>query len=356
MTEGRIEVIAAGLLTTIQDLGRPGYARYGLGPGGAADGFALRAANLLVDNEPGAAGLEITLAGPELRFRRSISFAVSGADLGLELDGRTIPSWRGITARAGQTLRFRPVARGCRAYLAVSGGLDVPVSLGSRSSDPRARLGWREGRAVKAGDALPVAGGAVTQARLDRLALSLEQMLPPGQESPADYLDREVVAAADGPQADHFSPAALARFYRSVYQVAPSSDRMGLRLNGPAVSPERADIVSDGLIAGAVQVARDGRPVCLLAGHHTTGGYPKIAVIGRAHLRVAAQRPPLAHLSFVRVDPADLEEEAATYLSILRGWEERRLGELPGRLYRLRGGVTVRVRRQGDSPKRPGGR
>lgn len=338
MSASVIEVISPGLLTTVQDLGRPGYARYGLGPGGAADDFALRAANFLADNPPGAAGLEVTLAGPAIRFSAGTSLAIAGADLGPALDGRPLENWRGYMVSAGQVLTFGRPVRGCRAYLAVHGGVDIPPAMGSRSTDLKAGLGWGGGRPLAAGDRLPVGGGIVPASRLDALALAFERLLPAGDESPGGYLDREAVAATAGPQEDHFDPATVSLFHSSAFIVATASDRMGLRLEGPAIRPLRPDIVSDGLVAGAVQVPESGQPLCLLAGHQTTGGYPKIAVAGLAHLRVLAQRAPLARVAFFGAAQDDLDAEAAAYLHAVRAWEAWRLGGRATRLFRVRNG------------------
>lgn len=348
MADVGLEIIAPGLLTTVQDLGRPGYARYGLGPGGAVDTYALRAANFLVDNPPEAAGLEITLTGPVIRFRGESCIAVCGADMRAAIDGRPIENWRGYVVRDGSTLNFGGLLRGCRSYLAVSGGIDVDVVMGSRSTDLRAGLGYGGGRAVAAGDVLPVAARPVSSERLDRLGLGLRRLLPAGEADPGDYLDRCSVVAGDGPQVDHFARKQLEVFYGSVFTVDPASDRMGLRLDGPRLPPERPDIISDALVAGAVQVPESGQPLCLLAGHQTTGGYPKIASIGQAHLRVAAQRPPFSPFSLAWAETEAIEAEAAAYVGLLRAWEAARLGRPPGRLYRLLPDSVARV----DPPSR----
>ncbi|MHB0884539.1 MAG: 5-oxoprolinase subunit C family protein [Bacillota bacterium] len=343
MSRAVVEVIAPGLSTTVQDLGRPGFARYGLAPGGAADDFAIRAANLLVDNPPEAAALEVTLRGPTLRFGSAAAIAITGADLGASLDGRPLEGWRGHRVSAGQTLAFGRPVQGCRAYLTVHGGLDVPVSMGSRSTDLRAGLGWGGGRALVAGDRLPVSGRGVPAGRLEALALGLERLLPAGDRWPGDYLEREAVAASPGPQEDHFAPSVVDRFFSARFTVGAASDRMGLRLVGPVVAPMKPDIVSDGLVAGAVQVPESGQPLCLLAGHQTTGGYPKIAVAGVAHQRVLGQRPPLSGLAFFRTAQADLDAEAVAYLVALRAWEAFRLGERPPRVFAFPGGPLCRV-------------
>ena len=151
------------------------------------------------------------------------------------------------------------------------------------------------------------------------------------------------MGASPGPQEDHFAPAVIDRFFSARFSVGAASDRMGLRLMGAAVPPMKADIVSDGLVAGAVQVPESGQPLCLLAGHQTTGGYPKIAVAGLAHQRVLGQRPPLSGLTFYRTAQTDIDAEAVGYLVALRAWESFRLGESPSRVFAFFGGPLCRV-------------
>ena len=267
-----IEVLDGGLLTTVQDRGRCGYQRYGVPVSGAMDPFALRAANMLVGNPDSAAGLEVTLLGPRLRFLADATIAVTGADLGGVLDGRPIARWSPVRVPASSVLSFDGARDGVRAYLAIAGGLDVPLVLGSRSTYLRSRLGGFEGRALKAGDILRV--------------LEPASRLPAGPPVPGAgfsipvYGHSHVLRIVLGPQDDWFTEAGLRTFLASTYTVTPQSDRMGTRFSGPRIEHRAgADIVSDGTPLGAVQVAGDGVPIVLAADRGTAGGYTKIATV-----------------------------------------------------------------------------
>lgn len=292
-----IEVLDGGLLTTVQDTGRFGYQRYGVPVSGAMDLLALRAANRLAGNEDEAAALEITLLGPRLRFLASTSFALAGADLGATLDGRPVSSWETLTASAGQTLAFGSVRDGVRAYLAISGGIEVPPVLGSRSTYTRSKLGGLKGRALTAGDVLAVGkNGAVIDAT--------RRHLPAGGRPKYGHEHRLRVVL--GPQDDRFTDAGLLTFFCSGYTVTGQSDRMGCRLSGPTIEHKSGpDIVSDGSPFGGVQVAGDGMPIVLMADRGTAGGYTKIATVIGADIGRLAQAAPG---DTVRFEAVSIEE------------------------------------------------
>jgi KipI family sensor histidine kinase inhibitor len=303
-----VEIIAPGLQTTVQDLGRTGYARFGVPSAGTMDAFAARAANRLVGNSDGAAVLEITLAGPTLRLPSyGAVFAVTGADLSPQLDGNDVPGWTTCVAPPGAALKFGKRRAGLRAYLAVAGGFVVPPVLGSASTYLRGPFGGHEGRALQAGDRLlarhPPAGA-------ERLA---GRALTPAARPP---YDREpVVRVVLGPHAERFTGEAVAALLGSTYTVGPASDRMGYRLQGPALARhEPADILSQGLPLGGVQVPGDGQPIILLADHQTTGGYPLIATVIRADLPLLAQ---LAPGDSVRFRAVAVDEARAAYVQQL---------------------------------------
>jgi biotin-dependent carboxylase-like uncharacterized protein len=305
-----IEVIDGGMLTTVQDLGRHGYQRYGVPVSGALDRFALRAGNRLVGNEDGAAGLEVTLIGPRLRFLAPATIALTGADLGARLNGQPAPRWQSVVVEAGAVLSFVEPSDGVRAYLAVAGGLDVPVVLGSRSTYTRSKLGGVDGRPLKPGDALEVRG--------DRPVLLGGALRLPEANRPA-YGHAHALRVVLGPQDDRFTPRGIDTFLSSAYTVTPQSDRMGCRLNGPVIEHLRGpDIVSDGIPFGAVQVAGDGVPIVLLADRGTAGGYTKIATVIGPDLPRLAQAAPGDTVTFTRVDLA------AAYAAVA---EEERLLE-----------------------------
>ena len=242
------EVLDGGILTTVQDRGRNGYQRYGVPQSGALDSYALRVGNLLVGNPEAAAGLEMTLAGPRLRLLADTVLAVTGADLQASLNDAPFPPWRATPAPAGAILSFGDMARGMRAYLAVAGGIDVPPVMGSRSTYVRARLGGIEGRPLRPGDLLPTSW----EGPVDRVA---GRLLPAGGV-PVPQMPFPVLRVVLGPHADAFSPEGVQAFLDGAYTISPQSDRTGYRLQGPAVEHSgRADIVSEGVPLGAVQVA-----------------------------------------------------------------------------------------------------
>jgi antagonist of KipI len=289
-----IEVIDGGMLTTVQDLGRLGYQRYGVPTSGALDLFSLRAANRLAGNRDDAAGLEMTLLGPRLKFLVPATIALTGADLGARLDGQLVPRWQSVLVHAGAVLTFAAPRDGMRAYLAVAGALDVPVVLGSRSTYTRSKLGGVEGRPLKAGDLLHVCG--------DRPVVLGGALRLPEACQPA-YGHAHVLRVVLGPQDDRFTARGIDTFLSSTYTVAPQSDRMGYRLTGPSIEHLRGpDIVSDGTPLGAVQVAGDGVPIVLLADRGTAGGYAKIATAIGPDLPRLAQALPGDTVTFVRID------------------------------------------------------
>jgi biotin-dependent carboxylase-like uncharacterized protein len=303
-----IDVVDGGMLTTVQDLGRYGYQRYGVPTSGAMDLFSLRAANRLVGNSDEAACLEMTLAGPRLRFVAPATIAVTGADLGARLDGDAMPTWRSVLVEPGAELWFAGPQAGIRAYLAVGGAVDVPLVLGSRSTYTRSRLGGLDGRRLQAGDALHIAS--------ERPAvLGGTLHLPVAQRPVCGH--SHVLRVVLGPQDDRFTAAGIATFLSSTYTVGPQSDRMGYRLSGPRIEHVRGpDIISDGTPFGAVQVAGDGVPIVLLADRGTAGGYTKIATVIGPDIPTLAQAGPGDTVTFESVG---LDEAYAA----VRAQEER---------------------------------
>lgn len=282
-----LEVLSAGVLTTVQDRGRHGIRRLGIASAGVADPFAAAAANRAVGNDDDAAVLEAALVAPTLRFLRGLAFAIAGADDGPVLvtpDQRTeaIPAGVAVAAPAGSVLRFEGRRSGCRLYLAFAGGLDVPVVLGSRSTDLVGGFGGFEGRALRRGDRLfvgepgPRGTGRAPATR--------------GEPAPDTTATVRVVL---GPQADAFAPEAILRLIGGAFRVTSASDRVALRLTGPLLPHRgRGEIVTDGLVPGCIQVPPDGQPIVTLADGPTTGGYPKIGVVRSADLGVLAQLVP----------------------------------------------------------------
>jgi biotin-dependent carboxylase-like uncharacterized protein len=283
-----------GPLTTIQDLGRFGHLRVGIPTSGPMDLEAFVLANRLVGNGDNAAGLECTLVGPRLEFSDERLVAVTGADMAPTLNGEAVPAWQGLRVKAGDLLRLGPAKSGVRAYVAVAGGLETPLVLGSRSTYPRGRLGGLEGRALRKGDRLPL--GPVAAARPRRVQ----------PERVPRYGPEAQVAVILGPQDDRFSPAGIAAFLEGPYELLPQSDRMGARFKGPFIEHTRGhDIVSDGVPMGGIQVIGEGQPIVLLADRQSAGGYTKIATVCSFDLGRIAQLKPGGRLRFRRVTVAE---------------------------------------------------
>jgi len=291
-------VVEPGLLTTVQDLGRPGYQRVGIPPSGPLDRTAFVVANRLVGNPDGAAGLELTLRGPRLEVRRECVVAVTGAEMGFAVTGREAPAWTAVRLKPGDVVTFRMATAGCRAYLAVAGGLNVPPALGSRATYLRGRLGGLEGRALQKGDGLPVGASALALDRLEGRTVPL----PRCPTYPSEVECRVVL----GPQDDRFTPEGIAAFLEGPYMVTPQADRMGYRLKGPTITHARGhDLISDGIPLGGIQVPGEGQPIVLLVDRQTTGGYTKIATVISVDISRIGQTKPGQRVRFRQVTLAE---------------------------------------------------
>lgn len=304
MAGDAIEVKAPGLATTVQDLGRPGYYHLGIPLSGAMDRYALAAANLLVGNEPGAAGLEAVFMGPELVVGRDATVAVCGAELPAKLDGEPVPGWTSFAVRAGQTLSFDYLRRGARAYVAVSGGIDVPVVLGSRSTYPLGALGGLEGRALKEGDRLPLGAGAGAAA-----GRSVPEALRRGPSgSPVE------LRMLPGLYWHRVTEAAGARFFEDVWKVAPEADRIGYRFRGGAplefvpreqpfgAGSDPSNIVDACYPYGSVQVPGGTEPIVLHRDAVSGGGYMMVGTVVSADMDLIGQLQPHTPVRFKKVD------------------------------------------------------
>ncbi|OLT26858.1 allophanate hydrolase [Actinomadura sp. CNU-125] len=279
-----IEVVRPGPLATVQDLGRPGLAHLGVPRSGAADERALRLANRLVGNPEGAAGVELTLGGAVLRFHRAAWIAVTGAPLALRIGGRGYGTNAPCHVPSGASVEFGMPGSGLRSYLAVRGGLAVGEVLGSRSTDLLSGLGPAP---LQAGDRLPL--GSVT--RLDPITVDVA----PGSSFP----ETPVLRVLPGPRDGWFAPDALRTLTSAVYEVSPDSNRVGVRLDGPALRRSRqGELGSEGMVTGSVQVPPSGLPIVFLADHPTTGGYPVVAVLASASVPDAAQLRPGQRVRF----------------------------------------------------------
>jgi len=306
------KVLSPGFLTTVQDLGRVGYERLGVPGCGAMDRVALMAANALVGNPPGAAGLECALLGPALRVEGECLVAAGGRGFVLEVGGRQLPLWMAAWVRRGEVVALLPIEGAGWSYLAFSGGVDVAPVMGSRATYLRGGFGGLEGRALQEGDSLELGEASQLYERAGREL--------PGGLRPA-YADRVEVEVVLGPQADAFTEAGQAAFLEGEYTLSPACDRMGYRLAGPAVAHRSGvDILSEGIPLGAVQVPGDGQPIVLMADHQTAGGYPKIGVVTGASLPLLAQCPP--GRGRVRFRAVSVEQAQVEWRRIVRGLQE----------------------------------
>lgn len=298
-----------GLQTSVQDLGRPGFQQYGVVAGGAMDMYAHRVANLLVGNSENCATLEAALAGPSIRFEADSLIALAGGDLSPSIDGEQVPMWRPVAVRAGTVLAFgRPVS-GCRVYLAVAGGVDVPEVMGSRSTYTKARIGGFDGRCLEKGDRLPVGNPSVPSKRWTATALSGagDRKFCPSNWTIKDslipaYGNEAEIRMMKGPQHHWFDEESRSEFFGGNFTVSSESDRMGYRLKGDALRlSEPRELLSEGVVAGAVQVPSGGNPILLMADRQTTGGYPKIGQAATVDLPLVAQLQPGGKLRFKEV-------------------------------------------------------
>jgi biotin-dependent carboxylase-like uncharacterized protein len=311
-----------GPMTTIQDAGRFGWQRFGVSNAGAMDRLALAAANALVGNGPGAAAIEFTLLGGVFTIEGGPArVAVAGAPCAVALDGQPVPAMTSALAHDGQRLTIGPAQAGVFAYLAVAGGLDLLPQLGSLSLQPRAWIGGFQGRPLRPGDRVPL----LLAEPPPGLDLALE-LLPLDADAP--------VRVVFGPQDDLFTPNGIETFLTAAYAVSREADRMGYRLTGPPVQHLKGyNIVSDGVVAGSVQVPGGGEPIVMMADRQTTGGYPKIATVISADLRVLAQRRPGQRVRFAGINICEAQRLARERAQLIAAFPARcrpaRGGALP---------------------------
>jgi KipI family sensor histidine kinase inhibitor len=299
-----ITVFRPGLLTTVQDSGRWGHQASGVPVSGAMDRVSHRLANAIVGNAADAATLEATLVGPELRIDRHATVAVCGADLDASLDGSAVPLETAVRCRAGSVLRFGRRRAGARAYIAFDGGVAVPPVLGSRATHALTRMGGLDGRALRAGDVLPLGEPVEPPAPRRR----------PLAPQPSGGARLRFIA---GPDDDFFPPRALDALEQTRFIIGPQSDRVGYRLQSETVVPRIAgrEMISDATFTGAIQVPPSGAPLLLMSDRQTTGGYPQIGIVIAADLPKAAQLAPGDWIELERCSRADamaalIEQEA----------------------------------------------
>ena len=321
-----IAVLDPAPLTTVHDAGRVGDAARGYRTCGAADGYAYRLANALVGNDPGAAVLECTLRGAVLQFGQDTVFALTGAESPAKLDGVPVPYYAPLLAKAGSTLEMGTTAVGLCSYLAVGGGIATSPVLGSRATDVKCGIGGLKGRKLVKGDPLPT--GPCDTAALWR-KITVKQLSRPLRDAavrvglhPVHIQGAQtlpILRAVAGPQDAAFTAQGLRDFTHGIYTLTPNCDRMACKLAGPPLAMRHgADILSDGIVPGSVQVSADGQPIVMLTDHQTTGGYAKIATVISADLPALAQLRPGQRVCFAWVSPAQAVQAARRQAALLQ--------------------------------------
>jgi antagonist of KipI len=284
-------VARAGFLTTVQDCGRKGFRQFGVSSGGALDTHAMRVANLLVGNDDSAAGLEITFGRLRIRFADERIVAWCGGDFDVRIDATSLPAGHAALVRADEELSFERPKVGCRSWLAISGGIEVAIVLGSRATDLRASFGGFNGRALRDGEELSL--GAISQrakALIDKLRKEKIARWKPPHDWCCPAKAVPVLRFIRGANWDRFNDVTLHRFTAEEFVISPDSDRMGVRFEGPELlRKDDVDLISEAVAPGTIQIPPSGKPILLLGDCQTIGGYPKIAHVITVDLPVAAQ-------------------------------------------------------------------
>jgi antagonist of KipI len=294
-------ITRAGFLTSVQDLGRTGFREFGVSLGGALDPFGLRVANLLVGNDEGAAGLEITLGGLQLRFEDERVVAWCGGDFDVRIGSSVLPAGHAGSVSAGEKLKIGAPKAGCRSWLSISGGIDVEPVLGSRSTELRASFGGFEGRSLRDGDVLSL--GIWAESPTPATGIS-SWTAPHDWVSPAK--PKPILRFTRGIDWNRFDASTLQRLTSEAFSLSPDSDRMGVRLEGPELKRvDESDLISEAVAPGTIQVPPSGKPILLLGDCQTIGGYPKMAHVITVDLGVAAQLRAGDHVRFSEVSLAD---------------------------------------------------
>ncbi|MBJ8030617.1 biotin-dependent carboxyltransferase family protein [Bacillus cereus group sp. N21] len=307
-----VEVLHAGMFTTVQDLGRYHYQQYGVPVGGAMDQTALRMINMLVGNEENEAGLEITMMGPKLLIKKTTLLAIGGANMEPLLNGEPIPLWRPVLAKEGSMLCFRKTQFGCRTYVTFAGGIDVASSMGSKSTYVKAAIGGLEGRALKKGDLFQIGTPSkfatcmikklMDEDRIETRWGICNHVLPKYSRSP-------IIRVIPGFEWDQFKSESLESFFTKEYKVSNYADRMGYRFEGEKLKRiEQSEILSSAVTFGTIQVPSGGHPIILMADRQTTGGYPLIGNVISVDLPILAQLKPGDYVTFAKTSITEATE------------------------------------------------
>lgn len=310
-----MKILSPGPLSTIQDEGRFGAMSTGFSPGGAMDVWSMKLANILVGNAPEIGVIEMTMMGISAQFDCDSVIALTGADMGPQLNGKPLGMYQAAAVRAGDVLTMKTAQKGMRAYLAVAGGFDLPVVMGSQSTNLKCGLGGFQGRKLQKGDALPL------NQSVD-LSLVGDRKLAVREEYPQEIRVRVLL----GPQDDYFTQKGIETFLGGEYTVTEQSDRMGIRLAGEKIENKNGvDIISDGIATGSVQIPASGTPIIMMADRQTTGGYAKIATVISADLKKVAQARPGTRIRFAQVSEKESVRLRREEARRLKRWEYKML-------------------------------
>ncbi len=293
----KIKVQKPGLCTTVQDMGRVGFQKFGIPVSGVMDEFSFVVANYLLGNNYNNAVLEVQYMGPTLEFDFDVSVAITGANLSAKLNGEDVAMWETINIKKGDVLSFGNIKEGVRAYIAFAGEIDVPLVNGSKSTLLKSKLGGFDGRQLKMLDEIEIKNPRV----LEKKNKLQEKFIP-------KFVAENEIRVILGPQDDYFTENGIKTFLSSEYTVTKDADRMGMRLSGEVIEhKDKADIISDAAVFGSIQVPGNGLPIILLADRQTTGGYTKIATVIKADLPKLAQMSPNNKIKFKKVELSEAQ-------------------------------------------------
>lgn len=309
-----VQCVKPGLLTTVQDLGRSHYQHYGISAAGAMDPLSLRIGNILVGNKENTASLEITIMGPELVFMEDTVISITGGDLSPTVNDQPVEMWKSLVVKAGEKLNFGKINIGCRSYIAFAGGIQVPEIMGSSSTFLRGEYGGHDGRALRKGDTLLIGTSPYKTEVLKRRRL-------PNSYIP-DFHSNRPVRIIWGPHDGAFIENSKTMFTNTEYKITSQSDRMGYRLDGQKlIHKESADIISEYIAPGTIQVPANGQPIVLMADCQMSGGYTKIGMVIGADIPYLAQKKPGESITFQAISIQEAQQiwiEQEKWLSVLQ--------------------------------------
>ena len=310
-----ISVLNPGLLTTIQDLGRNGYQKYGVIVSGAMDTYAMRLSNIIVGNEENEGVLEITLIGPSLKLEKGTLFSITGGDLSPTINGKKVPRGRPIYLKEDCILKFGSCITGCRSYLAVAGGFDVPKVMESKSTYLRAEFGGFNGRSLQKDDILSI---GAKNSKSVKIIKKLEETKAQGDFVATSWYiknfmmqnpESTVIRVYEDRQFHKVSQESITKFFSSKFNIDTRSDRMGYRLSGEKIKlKEKVEMISEEVSVGTIQIPPDGNPIILLADRQTAGGYPKIAHVAFVDIQKIVQLKPNNKIEFKKITLREAEK------------------------------------------------